>query len=250
MKLVEFNLDLDYVNEENVTSIMKECGCSRNEAMSQDYEMNWKLKRREFENQTRCITSLFSRLFLGKDTKDTRKIIVKCVQKIEGSVTSNYSGGFCDVKVKFDYDSFINLNDSDKKKTALEILMKGIRNVAIEKKWNMEPFERTYNEILKFEYINEWIWKKPIKSPNKKMIAKILLLHEVKQIDISIVICDNIGNEIIRKKVISEEPNEWAYSRYLGEIKWVDNSKVALINRKGDRVWVIEVNSCSNLTGC
>ena len=64
--------------------------------------------------------------------------------------------------------------------------------------------------------------------------------HEVNEIDISIIIDDKNGGEIYRKKLITEKPNEWFYVWHLGEIKWLDNNKVALFNKDKDKEWLVD----------
>jgi hypothetical protein len=231
-------MDLDYVpNEINIASIIKNHGCERKEATVKDYEENWKWKRREFVNQTKCMTSFFSRLLGSYTNRDTKILLIRCVPEIKGRMIIT-STGHCDVQVPFDYDYFIDLGDAEKKKNVLETLMKGIRLVAIEKKWDMEPFEGIYERILKADYTNEWIWKKHVMSPNSKYNAHILIRHEIKQVDIFIVVCDAEGNEIVKNKIISEIPNEWTYSEHLGEVKWYDD-KVALISKNSEKEWFV-----------
>lgn len=240
MRLIEFDLDLEYViNEDNVALLENENGCGKNEATRNDYELNWKWKRREFSLQTRCITALFSRLLGYINTSDCKKIVVKCVPEIHGKKTVTYPDGFCDVQIKFDYNAYTTLDDFDKKKASLEALMDGIRTVAEEKKWIIEPFESVYDRIKEIRYKNEWVWKKPIKSPDNNAIASVLLQHEISEITISIIISNKSGDELFRKKIMSELPDEWNYARHLGEIKWVSEYEVVLINKKKDEEWLV-----------
>jgi hypothetical protein len=91
------------------------------------------------------------------------------------------------------------------------------------------------------KYRNEWIWQKTAKSPDKKAIARVLLQHEVTKIDIYIVVNDNNEREICKEKVISELPDEYAYSGCLGEIKWNSNKEVILISKNKDRKWQVKL---------
>ena len=240
MRLVSFDLDLPYIeNEENIISIINMKGCERNEATRQDYEENWKWKRREFALQTRCITSFYERLFGYINTNDCKKLIIKCIPIIHDNAIRKFSGGYYEVVTQLCYDLFAKLSDYDKKKMSLELLMTGVRHAAYSQNWDIAPFENTYLKILDAEYKNEWIWKKSVKSPNKQAIAYVLLQHEVKCIDIYIVISDKKGNEVFRKKIMTEVPDEWIYAQHLGEIKWIDDNKVALINKNNDNNWSV-----------
>jgi len=243
MKLVEFALDYPYIkeDEEYISSLMKETGCSRDEALNKFWTEIGGRKRREFDNQTRCIASFFARLLGRFNTKDTKKLLLKCVPQLQGKEIITFLGGFCDVQILFDYDSFMLLDDLSKKKLTLETLMKGIRMVAADKNWDMEPFERTYAAIIEAEYKNEWVWGKPVKSPDKKHTAKLFFKHDVNEIEFYIIVENKKEGEIFRKMILSELPNEWNYVEHLGELKWLDDRNVALINQKKDKEWLVNL---------
>lgn len=241
MDLKEFDLDLPYVaDEEKINSVIKEKRCLRNEATKFDYEANWKDKRRSFRLETRCISAMFERIFGKMTTEDCWKILIECVEQVKEERVINLSGVYT-VQVKFNYESFLSKNEYQKKQMTLSTLMEGIRVIARIKGWNLEPFEIVYSKICEVDYINEWIWKKTVKSVDKQFSAELLMQHDVKSMDISILIKDKIGTEISRKKVISELPDEFAYSKHLGELKWISNNEVALTNKKGDTKWSLEL---------
>ena len=236
MRLIAFALDLPYIeNEENIVAIINEKGYERNEAIRQDYEANWKQKRREFALQTRCITACFERLFGYMNTRDCKKITINCMPEVPVKSIKKFSGGFYEVQTKFCYTSFTKLNDYEKKKISLDLLMAGVRQIAKAQKWDMAQFEQVYEAIVAAEWKNEWVWKKPVSSPDKKAVAHVFLHHEVRQMDIYLVICDKNGREVVKERIVSEEPDEWVYTQHLGEIKWIDDRKVALVNKNKDR---------------
>ncbi|MEI5907326.1 hypothetical protein WAK64_09675 [Bacillus spongiae] len=237
MILKEFGLDLPYQTEKDkIEEIMYEKNLSHEEATRYDYEANWKQKRRVFSLETRCITSMFERLFSKFNTVDCRKIIVECVDKVDDERILNFSGVYT-VQVKFSFDKFIVCNDRDKKNRALNLLMEGIEKINIEKKWENTTFEDVYNKIIRLDYKNEWMWGKTLKSPKKDKIAVVLCQHEVKEMSIFIVLKDMQGIELERKKIITELPDEFAYAKHLGKIKWVSDNEVRLYNKKGTQSW-------------
>lgn len=127
--LKAFDLDLPYIiDDENVESIMKEENCEYDD---EDYELNWKWKRRSFSLETRCITAMFERLIGKQKTKDCWKILVDCV-------------------------------------------MNGIEKLVLDKNWDITPFKETALKIEELGYVNEWVWKKVIKSPKKNYSAKVI----------------------------------------------------------------------------
>lgn len=247
MYLEEFCLDIPYIiDEQRVKSIMEKNNCSQDDAISIDYSINWKDKRRLFSLETRCMSSMFERLFGKMQTKDCWKILIECVNEINQEKIINYSGVYT-IQVKFDYNSFEHKTTYEKKQEAVELIMKGCMGVAKSKGWDLEPFETVYCKIVKENYINEWTWKKSIKSKNKKINAELICCHGIKCIDIYIILRDKDGLELARKKVISELPHEFAYASHLGKLKWISNDEVALVNKKGDKSWNINFETIINL---
>lgn len=49
------------------------------------------------------------------------------------------------------------------------------------------------------------------------------------------------GEKIQRNLVISELPDEFAYSKYLGELRWISDTEVALYNKKSDEMVSVEI---------
>ncbi len=51
--------------------------------------------------------------------------------------------------------------------------------------------------------------------------------------DIFLCIFQRDGTQVLLEKVISEQPDEFAYAKHLGELTWVSDFEVALINKTG-----------------
>ena len=149
--------------------------------------------------------------------------------------------------IQFNYEEFIALDDYNKKKVALELLMQGIRRVASDQGWSMIPFEEAYEEIVEANYVNRWVWQKSAWNKEAKLRARILLCHEVEQIDIYMCIEDRKGNEVYKEKIITEKPDEWEYARYLGSIDWEGNDKVVLRSKREDQDFVVNLLSNNHI---
>lgn len=240
MYLTEFDLDLPYVaDDEKIKVIMEQENCQYYDASKMDYDLNWKEKRRSFRLETRCVTAMYERLFGKMKNEDCWKVLVECVENITETRILNLSG-VVTVQVKFNYDEFCYKNEIEKKIATLNLLMEGIEKVANNKSWSFEQFKDVSLEITETRYLNEWIWKKSVMNPNKNYYAEVLCQHYITSMDISIMIRQKKGVEIQRKKIISELPDEFAYAKHLGELKWLSDVEVALINKKGnDMVTVI-----------
>ncbi|WP_440119608.1 hypothetical protein [Paenibacillus sp. QZ-Y1] len=234
MYLKEFELDLPYiVDDENVESIIKSQKCDYNEATKLDYELNWKWKRRSFRLETRCITAMYERLFGKYKTKDCWKVLIECVENISDERIVNNSGVYS-VPIQCRLNDFGAKSELEKKRTTLQLLMDGIEKLSLNNNWDVKPFREIALHIEELGYVNEWTWKKTIKSPNKKYNAKVICHHHVESMDIFISIIHRDGTQLLLEKVISELPDEFAYTRHLGELKWVSDFEVALVNKKRD----------------
>jgi hypothetical protein len=105
----------------------------------------------------------------------------------------------------------------------------------------LEPFSKVYDEIKEHGYRNEWVWKKPLKSPDRNLTAEVYCQHNVKSMDISIVIRNKNGDLRLPHLIISELPDEFAYARHLGKLIWLSNKEVALISKDETQEWKVSI---------
>lgn len=187
-----------------------------------------------FRKQTRCISALYGRTLVKYKTQECWKVLIRCVEETGESKISTV-GGVCEVRVDFNMKNFFSANEYEKKKYALEVLKKGIDIVVKEKQWDKSVFDDAYNKVIELDYVNNWVWKKSLKSPTKEYIAEVFCEHNVESFDISLIIKLPNGNEVKRVKIISETPHEFVYSNHLGQLKWLSPEEVALINVFGTK---------------
>jgi hypothetical protein len=236
MYLKEFELDLPYVfDERKINLIMEKENCEFYDATKIDYELNWNEKRQLFRLETRCVTAMFERLFGKMKNDEGWKILVECVEIVSDERILNFSGVLT-VQVEFNYEEFLNKTETEKKIASLDLLMRGIERVAIDKHWEIEQFRDVSLQIKNANYENEWIWKKAVKNIDNNYFSKVICKHNVKSMDISIAIMNKNGIVLQREKVISELPDEFAYATHLGELRWLSDTEVGLINKTGDNM--------------
>lgn len=237
----EIAFDLPYIaNEDEINRIMNENNCTRNDAVKVDYEQNWKSKRRDFSLRTRCISSMFERLMGKISTHSCSKLLIECVPFQSESLLLDFSE-INTFKIQFDYDSFKLLDNNEKKKLTLEMLMKGVQALSEKEKLDFQKFIVVYNQIVESNYRNEWVWQKSIKSPNKKLSAELIINHEVELVYISILIRNINGNIMKVEEILTDLPDEYAYSKHLGRLSWQNDKTISLINKKGDKNWVVSI---------
>jgi len=242
MNLRRFSLGLPYLEDESVIAdIMKEQNCSYNEATRMDFNATWREKGHVFLKETRCVSALFERFFGKMKTEASWKVLVECVEHIWDNRILNI-GGVKSVQIEFDYDYFNQSSDYEKKRQTLELLMRGIRIVAPHEGWDIAQFESAYDGVIAADYNNEYVWKKPVRNADKTLMAEVFCRHGVQSLDAFIVIRDKKKNEIMRKQILSAFPDELVFSNSFGELKWLSDHEVALVNRVGTKQLRFDMN--------
>jgi hypothetical protein len=196
---------------------------------------------RSFGLQTRCITSLYSRLFPRLETTGCWKVQIECVGAITKDSYRNLLGVYAQ-EVAADPEIFWNLTDDHQKKEwTLDCLRKGIERLLQQTDWPREPFEKTFEAVLAANLVNKWTWGKPALSPSRKLRAEVYIRHDVQSCDIELVVLDRNSQQIASAQLISELPDEWAYSRHLGVLAWESETCIVLRNKARDRAWRMQL---------
>jgi hypothetical protein len=240
MYLRDVELDLPYNrNELTINSFLNQ-GYSVDESIKKDYDINWKKKRHIFKTETRCISSLFSRL-LGKiKTDDSKKIIVECCS-IEPEVSIKNYSGILTTQVFINFKNYESSDNQGKKRIALTLLYKGISYICEKKKWDLTPFSIVNDLMVSSNYINEWFWKRPVFNSNRELSAQLYFKHDLSAFDVYLFI--RRKTTVIQKSLlISEEPHELFYANLLGELKWLTNNDVVLETRDKEKRFSLHID--------
>lgn len=196
---------------------------------------------RSFGLQTRCITSLYSRLFSKFETYECWKVQIDCVSIVTKDSYRNLLGVYAQ-EIAANLERFWSLTvDYQKKEWTLNCLRDGIEKLLLQTNWPREPFERTFKTVQESNLINEWIWNKPVWSPSRKLGAVVSIRHDVQSCDIGIIVLDRNAQQMASTQLISEIPDEWAYDRHLGVLAWESETSVVLRNKAGDRFWRVHL---------
>ena len=196
--------------------------------------------RGHFNRETRCVAALIERLLPKITTADSWKVLFKCV----GAVRRDQylvSGGVCELEVQADVEQFFTLSDPHKKEWTLQVIEDGMGKLLPQTGWPQEPFQQAIERARALGLVNEYVWRKPLHAPTRKMTAEILVQHDVRACDISMIIRHRSGQILRRELLISEMPSEFSFYWHLGALKWQSATRVALINRDGDRSWVVDL---------
>ncbi|MBB5356242.1 hypothetical protein HNR43_002222 [Anoxybacillus mongoliensis] len=204
-----------------------------------------KSKSAIFHYETRCITSLYTRLLPEIHTDGEKGVIIQCVPDLsrlsEKEMGIEMVPDFITVYVEMDYNQYFSLMDNlEKKKMTLELVQQGVEKLADERGWDKQIFRDIYNKIKELNYKNTFVYKEK-SSPNRKYICSIVCEHEVSHVDICLEIKRRNGNKVLRKErlVRVDRPHESFYWRYLGELTWTLNHKVTFTDHLHHFGWIV-----------
>ena len=224
MILKAIEMDLPYVRE-NVQEALSE------DDIKVDYEVNWKWKRRQFQLATRCMTSMIERIMPRIVTKDCWKMMIECVQQPSRNEIINLLGVYC-VQVPFETDLFWEMSSLEKKAYIIRKIREALAIIASKDCFDVTAIANACDEVVKNEYINEWYWKKPIKS--KHLSVQVKVVHEVEHVHLYLVFKDFLNNVQKEKFLVSDIPDEWVYHNYFGKLEWIGDGTAKLTAKSGE----------------
>lgn len=198
-----------------------------------------KARKRRFGLQVRCITALYERLFPTFKTQDCWKVLVNCVSDSPKLEYRNLLGVY-ELDILADVEVFFSLTDTEKRRWAFESLQMGITNLLQQTGWETDPFITTFTRMEDTNLLNVWIWK-TVPSPTQNLAAEVWIDHNVQSCTINLVVRDLFGQEVKQQTLITELPDEWAYTRHLGSLAWESNTRVVLKNKEKNQIWHLEI---------
>lgn len=236
MLLKEIELDLPYIKDEaRITQIQLEAKLDYDEAIKKDYALNWREKRRIFQLQTKCMTSMIERLMPKITTKDCWKIIIECVENANQDEFKNLLGVYV-VQVEFDFHYFCQLESEAKKVYVVSKITDSLNNLICLVDFNIDAIINTCIGIQEKKYINKWVAGKPVK--NKCGYAQIQVSHEINEVILSILFMDLDMNIIKNVPFIVTLPDERSYSQYLGKLMWNSEREIVVVTKSYGNYYV------------
>lgn len=224
MLLKEIEMDLPYVLE-TIREPLSE------DDIAFDYELNWKANRRQFQLATRCMTSMIERTIPRITTKNCWKILIECVEQPFSNKIIN-SLGVYRVQVPFDINLFWEMSSLEKKVCIIGKIREALMLIAQNDCFDVAAIVNACDEVVKNDYVNEWYWKKTIKSKNLSVQVKIS--HEVEAVHLYWVFRDSLKNVQIEKLMISDLPDERVYNKYFGKLEWISDGTASLTAKSGE----------------
>ena len=196
------------------------------------YEKTWKSKRRQFQLMSRCMTSMIERLIPSNlKTRGFWKIIIECVDTKNRPI-GIYLPGILFVQVLFDGDGFFDLDNCEKKAYIIDKVMEATECLTDNGFDEVEILKSICDEIIRLDYVNEWFYGKFYYNCDKSVGIKVS--HEVDKARIYMVFKDKEKRVLKERLLVETEPDEWAYCKYLGKLKWISEYAAQLVTKSGD----------------
>lgn len=224
MILKEIGMDLPYIRE-NIQDPLSE------DDINLDYELNWKEKRRQFQLATRCMTAMIERIMPRIVTKDCWKILIECVKQPSRSEIINLLGVYC-VQVPFETELFWGMDSREKKAYIIRKIREALESIAQHDCFDVAAIANACDEVVRNDYINEWYWKKPIRS--KRLTVQVKVAHDLENVHMYLVFRDFLNNVQKEKFLVSVLPDEWVYNKYFGKLEWISDETAKLTAKSGE----------------
>jgi hypothetical protein len=179
-------------------------------------------------SESMSICELFMRL-IGKyyPPEDAWKFIVNCVKEPYDLRILN-EGNVVELQLAFDYTGFVDLSDYEKKKVIASTIMKAVSRLSAEACWDRKPFDDAYKKIIDLDYRNEYFYKERFNNRTRRYNVSMLCVHDVKEMNMFLILKDKKGAEIVTKQIAHTSPRELDYYKYLGKLKWESDTIVNL----------------------
>ena len=233
MYLREFDIALSInPHEKEIEKISIEYGVTKEDAVRLWHKNIGNKISREFSLANRCIFSFYERIFEKIEISNFWKVYILVSPDIESPLL-RCSGGVCDIYIYYEYSSFWDLDEINKKMKSLDLLMTGLSFLSNEYNFEYNYFEKYANIIKEARYVNEWVWAR---KKNGKKTAELRIFHNVNRVEIIMSVLDWHGNCLDRYTWNTNIPDEWEYVKFLGNLKWENKKTVLWLNKSGNIV--------------
>lgn len=232
MILKEIELYLPYIEDiEEIEKIQRRENMEYSEAEKWYNSNIWTWQCRDFMNMTQCMASMVERLMPKIRTQKCWKLSIECVENPDND-KCKIVGGVCEVQVYMRLEEFNKLDNYAKKVYSVHKIEEGVRQALMHTDMELEPIIDTCKKVREMNYVNKWLWKRPVKTP--RGYAQVEVCHEVSEATLNIVFFDKKKNIIKKEKILSTGTSEWVYTKYLGELKCGSNNTLILVSKSGE----------------
>lgn len=195
-------------------------------------------------NDSACITEYLVRNIQQKDYFDCRRINFICK---EGEIKNRISelDKILEMDVPFDNDYF-NWTNEKKQEYLYDLAYTSFRILCQRKNWDFEVIKSKLEELKALNFC--YSFDTGLRCSQNKVTVKLIGIQTMEKVSFYAV-----SRRIKDKKffMLETKPNVLEYHWSLGELKWLDDSAVALFNTNNKFVNSIDLsNEINKLNAC
>ena len=185
---------------------------------------------RKFTLFSRSVYAHYERYFCQIETNGIYRVIIKLSESDKRDGTTELSSSVLKFYQPFDFIAFNRLGENEKKLCLLDTLHQALVKLTVMYEWSIEPFNQAYAAVLRDRFVNHYTFRKK-HNRNRKLIAELECHHESTSFDCFVKIKNKIGEVLFSKCLFSAEPDEFLFNGLLGDIRWIDNETLVVLNK-------------------
>jgi hypothetical protein len=195
---------------------------------------------RAFTLESRCVCAHFERHFEGIATKDIYRIVIKLGGGDAREGTTELSSSVLKYYENFNFSYFYKQSWFERKEILLNTLCDSLLKICQKNDWPTEPFERAKEKVIEDKFNNSYEVSRK-KNKSRSMVAYLNAEHTTDRFTLDLIVKDKLGTEILRKPILSEEPDEFLFNGQIGRIQWASNEVLNYIAKDKSVLETIEV---------
>jgi hypothetical protein len=130
----------------------------------------------------------------------------------------------------------------ERKGTLLNTLCDSLLKLCQKNGWITEPFETAKAKVIEDKFDNSYeISRKNNMSRN--MVAYLNAEHTSDRFTLDLIVKNKLGIEVVRKPVLSVEPDDFLFSGQIGSIRWASNDVLNYIANDKSVIETIELRA-------
>lgn len=197
--------------------------------------------RRRFTNDVRSVCALVTRHIPRTKNQKYKKVLVLCVAG-QPRPSPMDQLGVAFVEVQRDIEAFFTLTKLDKQRWALSALEEGTLKVTDSDGLDPINLLGAFRRAEDLGFKNHWRWAHKSRR-DRRFRAEVWVEHDLEECRLIGAIVTREGDRVVDEVLISTPPDEWAFDRFLGRIRWVDQNMVVLEDKQGGVVGYLALSS-------
>ncbi|MBW8890215.1 MAG: hypothetical protein JF616_20875 [Fibrobacteres bacterium] len=141
----------------------------------------------------------------------------------------------------FDFEAWWQADTLQRKRMVIDWLRDRLLEIGKFHGWDLEPFQRAHDEVVKNGFVNQCTDSKGVASPDKKWIAKRHYDFNQDRIAYFIVVEGKDKAERGRFPVAESQPNVFHLRKTMGKLQWTSPTRVALLGEDGSEKGAVEL---------